>query len=85
MQVLVFLSESFILNEIGGIGKNSFPTAAFKEDRSMFSSEFSEGFGLRLWLYNKALINQLLIQSIREIYGKYLELTSFHPYFKTSV
>ena len=40
-------------------GKISLPTAAFKEDTNMFSTEFREGFGLRLWLYNKALIDQL--------------------------
>ena len=29
-----------------GTGKNSLPTAAFKEDTNMFSTEFKEGFGL---------------------------------------
>ena len=31
----------------------------------MFSTEFREGFGLSFWLYNEALIDQL-VRSIRE-------------------
>ena len=40
--------------------KFSLPTAAFKEDTNLFSSEFRECFGLWLWLCNKALIDQLI-------------------------
>ena len=45
-QVLVFLNESFTLNEREELEKISLPIAAFKEDTNMFSSEFREGFGL---------------------------------------
>ena len=41
-----FLSEGFTLNETEELEKSSLPTAAFKEDTNMFSSEFREGFGL---------------------------------------
>ena len=41
-----FLSESFTLNEIEELEKNSLPTAAFKDDTDMFSHEFREGCGL---------------------------------------
>ena len=64
-RVLVFLNESFTLNKkeepeknVEELEKNSLPTAAFKKATNMLSSEFREGFGLSLWLYNKALIDQ---------------------------
>ena len=41
-----FFSESFTLNEVWELEKISLPTAAFKEDTNMFSSEFRETFGL---------------------------------------
>ena len=41
-----FFIESFTLNEIWELEKISVPTAAFKEDINMFSTEFREGFGL---------------------------------------
>ena len=41
-----FFIESFTLNEIWELEKISLPTAAFKEDTGMFSTEFTEGFGL---------------------------------------
>ena len=41
-----FFIESFALNEIWELEKISLPTAAFKEDTNMFSTEFREGFGL---------------------------------------
>ena len=40
-----FLNESFTLNEIDELEKISLPTAAFKENTIMFSSEFRESFG----------------------------------------
>ena len=46
-QVLLFY-ESFTLNEIWELEKNSLPTAAFKEDTNKFSTEFREGFGFGL-------------------------------------
>ena len=33
-----------------GTGKISLPTAAFKEDTDVFSTEFREGFGLWSWI-----------------------------------
>ena len=63
-----------------GTGKISLPTAAFKET-NMFSTEFREGFGLSFWLYNEALIDQL-VRSIREnirTSAFRTELTSFGP------
>ena len=45
-QVLLSFIESFILNEISELEKISLPTAAFKKDTDMFSTEFKEGFGL---------------------------------------
>ena len=45
-QVLLFFVESFTLNEIWELEKISLPTAAFKEDTNMFSTEFREGFDL---------------------------------------
>ena len=83
----VFLSESFTLDNIKELEKISFLTAALKEDTHMFSSELREGFGLWPWLYNKALIDHL-IRSIREnirTLGFRTDLTSFCPYFKTTV
>ena len=41
-----FLNESFTLNEIKEQEKCPLPTAAFKKDTNMFSSEFREGFGI---------------------------------------
>ena len=38
--------ESFIVNEIEELEKRFFPTAAFKKDTNMFSSEVREGFVL---------------------------------------
>ena len=38
--------ESFTLNEIWELEKNSLPIAAFKEDTSICGTEFREGFGL---------------------------------------
>ena len=83
----VFFNESVTLDEIEELEKIFLLTAAFKEDKSMFSSEFEEGFGLCLRLYNKALIDQL-VRSIREnipilVFVK--DLPSFGPYFKTVV
>ena len=43
-QVLVFSMKA--LNEIKELDKISLPTAAFKGDTNMFSSEFREGFVL---------------------------------------
>ena len=40
-----FCNESLISTEIEGLEKISPPTAAFKEDTNMFSTEFREGFG----------------------------------------
>ena len=40
-----FFIESFTLNEIWELEKISLPTAAFKEDTDIFSTEFREGFG----------------------------------------
>ena len=82
-----FFVESFTLNEIWELEENSLPTAAFREDINMFSTEFREGFGLWLWLYNKALTDQL-VRSIREnIWTSAFrtDLTSLGPYFKTSI
>ena len=42
--ILGFLNESFTLND--KYEKTSLPTAAFQEDTNMFSSEFTESFGL---------------------------------------
>ena len=39
-QVLLFFIESFTLNEIWELKKISPPTAAFKEDTNMLSTEF---------------------------------------------
>ena len=54
----------------------------------MISFEFKEGFGLcRLWLDNKALINQL-VGSIPENFRTLVfraDLTPFGSYFKTVV
>ena len=41
-----YSSESFTLDEIVKLEKNSHPTAAFKEDKDMFGSELRELFGL---------------------------------------
>ena len=60
-----FLNEIFISNEKERLERIYLLTTVFKEDTNMFSFEFEEGFGLRLWLYNKALIDQLA-RSIRE-------------------
>ena len=49
--VLLFFIESSTLNEIWGLEKISFPTAAFKEDTNMFSTEFGENFGLSIFDY----------------------------------
>ena len=38
------LNESFTLNKVEELEKISLPTAAFKEDTNMFSSELREGF-----------------------------------------
>ena len=63
-----FLNESFTLNEIGELEKTSLPTAAVKEETTIFSSALNKGFGL--WSLtmanNKALIDQLVL-SIRGI------------------
>ena len=45
-QVLVFLNEIFILNEIEKLERIYLPTTASKEDTNMFGFEFEEGFGL---------------------------------------
>ena len=65
-----FFYESFYFNEIEEAKKNSLQIAAVKEE--IFSSvqicsfsEFSEDFSLYLWLYHKALIDQL-VRSIPE-------------------
>ena len=63
--------------------KISLPTAAFKEDTDMFSTEFREGFGL--WSLIMAI---QLVQSIQEnirTSAFRTDLTLFGPYFKTSV
>ena len=70
-QVLPFFIKSFTLNEIWELEKIYLPTAAFKEDTNKFSTEFRQSFGAWLWLYNKALIDQL-VRSIREIFGPQL-------------
>ena len=80
-----FLNESFTVNDVEESEKISLPNVAFKEDTNMFSSEFREGFGLWSWLYNEALIDQL-VRSIRENIRTLvfrIDLTSFGPYFKT--
>ena len=54
---------------------------------SVLNLEKALVFGLWLWLYNKALIDQV-VRSIREIIRTSAfrtDLTSFGPYFKTSV
>ena len=54
---------------------------------SVLNLEKASAFGLSLWLYNKALIDQL-VRSIRENIRTLLfrtGLTSFGPYFKTAV
>ena len=48
-----FFVESFTLNEIWELEKISLPTAAFKEDTNMFSTEFRECFGL--WCLTMAI------------------------------
>ena len=53
----------------------------------MVTSEFTDGFGVWLWLYNKVLIDQL-VRSVRENIWTLvfcMDLTSFDPYFKTAV
>ena len=82
-----FSNEIFILNEIEKLERIYFLTTAFKQDTNMVSFEFEEGFGLWLWLYNKALIDQL-VRSIQENIRTLVfrtNLTSFGPYFKTVV
>ena len=48
--------------------KNSFPTAAFKEDTNMFSTEFRENFGLSIFDYGYTI--KLLLTNYFGPYGK---------------
>ena len=57
---LGFFNERFILNVIKELEKNSLLRTAFKEDTNGSVLNLR-----RLWLYNKALIDQL-VRSIRE-------------------
>ena len=82
-QVLLFI-ESFTLNEIRELEKNSFRTAAFKDDTNMFSTEFSEGFGFgldydytikllltnQLCPYGKIFVPQLFVRSVLQNFGR---------------
>ena len=82
-----FLNESFALNEIEEKEKISLPTAAFKEDANMFSSEFREGFVWSLVFDYGYIIKQLIRpirQNIRILIFR-TDLTSFCPYFKSVV
>ena len=84
-----FFIESFILNEIWEVEK--FPFQQLHSRKTQICSELNldkvSVFGLCLWLYNEALIDQL-VGSIREniqTLAFRTDLTSFGPYFKNSV